>query len=154
MRSQGGGSQRAVAGAAPGDSLTAVSRGLVAIAVIVSDRHVLVGRRADNTPPWTFLGSKVEPGETAEAAAVREEREEREEAQLAIVALHTLGRRIHPVTGRELVYVAAVAAGARPALAALDPALTEVRWATLDELDQLLPNVFAPARHWLTQCLG
>lgn len=125
--------------------------GLVVIAVVVSGQHVLVGRRVDQTPPWTFLGGKVEAGETPQQAAVREVREE---AQLAIRPLHVIGRRMHPVTGRELVYVAAAAAGRRPDVAALDPALPEVRWATLEELDQLLPDVFAPARRWLARRLS
>jgi hypothetical protein len=65
-----------------------------------------------------------------------------EEAQLVIDPQHILGRRIHPLTVRQLVYAAASTAGIWPPVAAFDPALTEVRWVTLDELDRLLPDIF------------
>lgn len=32
---------------------------------------------------------------------------------------------------------------------ALDAAITELRWASLADLDQLLPDLFAPVRRWL-----
>ncbi len=56
------------------DSLTQV-----AIAVVESQGRFLVGRRAEHLPLgglWEFPGGKVEPQETAAAAAVRECREE------------------------------------------------------------------------------
>ena len=47
----------------------------VAIAVVEHDGHFLVGQRPEGVPLsglWEFPGGKLEPGETAEAAAARE----------------------------------------------------------------------------------
>jgi 8-oxo-dGTP pyrophosphatase MutT (NUDIX family) len=49
---------------------------LIAVAVVTSSRGVLLGRRRDGNPPWTFPGGKAEPGETPAEAAVRETAEE------------------------------------------------------------------------------
>jgi 8-oxo-dGTP pyrophosphatase MutT (NUDIX family) len=49
---------------------------VVAAAIVTSHLGVLVGRRRDGTPPWTFPAGKVERGESREDAAVREAWEE------------------------------------------------------------------------------
>jgi 8-oxo-dGTP diphosphatase len=65
---------------------------------------LLVRRRvAEGSLSWQFLAGKVERGETAAEAAVREAREE---AAVMSAANHVLGERVHPVTGRRVVYVA------------------------------------------------
>jgi hypothetical protein len=38
--------------------------------VVTSRLGVLVGRRRDGTPPWTFPGGKIEPGESPEGIAL------------------------------------------------------------------------------------
>jgi 8-oxo-dGTP pyrophosphatase MutT (NUDIX family) len=48
----------------------------VAAAIITSRPGVLVGRRRDGHPPWTFPAGTIEPGESPEDAAVRETLEE------------------------------------------------------------------------------
>jgi 8-oxo-dGTP pyrophosphatase MutT (NUDIX family) len=48
------------------------SPGAVALAVVTCRLGVLVGRRRDGNPPWTFPGGKIEPGESPEDAAVHE----------------------------------------------------------------------------------
>lgn len=77
----------------------------VAVAVVAGVHGVLVGRRADGSPPWTLLGGAVEMGESVEQAAMREVREE---SGVAVAAVAVLGCRVHPATGRALAYVAAV----------------------------------------------
>jgi 8-oxo-dGTP pyrophosphatase MutT (NUDIX family) len=65
-------------GAAAGDAFRAgrefplVGLAGEAVAIVTSDLGVLVGRRRDGIPPWTFPGGKIEPGESPEDAAVRE----------------------------------------------------------------------------------
>ena len=44
----------------------------VAAAIVISSEGVLIGRRNDGNPPWTFIAGEVEPGERPEDAAVRE----------------------------------------------------------------------------------
>lgn len=48
----------------------------VVAAIVTSPLGVLVGRRNDGNPPWTFIGGAIEPGESAAHAAVREVQEE------------------------------------------------------------------------------
>ena len=101
---------------------------LVAVAIVTSALGVLIGRRTDGTPPWTFPSGKIEPGESPSAAAVREVMEE---TGLAARAVGILGQRVHPKTGRTLVYVAAEPVH-RTAVGVAAPAeLAEIWWATL-----------------------
>lgn len=69
-------------------------------------------------------------------------------ADTAVVVTAELGERIHPITDRRLIYLAA-APTEDTAMQALDAAITELRWASLADLDQLLPDLFAPVRRWL-----
>ena len=48
----------------------------VVAAIVTSRLGVLVGRRHDGKPPWTFIAGEVEPGERPEDAAIREVKEE------------------------------------------------------------------------------
>jgi 8-oxo-dGTP pyrophosphatase MutT (NUDIX family) len=58
------------------DSESGPRRPEVTVAVVASGLGVLIGRRRDRRPPWTFPGGKIEPGESAEDAAMRETLEE------------------------------------------------------------------------------
>ena len=119
----------------------------VATAIVTSSRGVLVGRRNDGKPPWTFIAGEVEEGETPEFAATREVKEE---TGLEARARDEIGRRVHPRTGREMIYIAAepvrpddlevfVGDEAEPA---------QVRWVSLAEADQLMSEYgMFPAVH-------
>jgi 8-oxo-dGTP pyrophosphatase MutT (NUDIX family) len=48
----------------------------VVAAIVTSRLGVLVGRRRDGEPPWTFPAGKVEAAENPDDAAVREALEE------------------------------------------------------------------------------
>lgn len=118
--------------------------------MVTSAQGVLLGRRRDGNPPWVFPGGKVERGETTGQAAVRETAEE---AGLTVTAIGEIGRRMHPVTSREIAYVAcSVTAGTAHAT---DPEeLAEVRWAALAEAEELLPGMFEPVREHLVREIG
>jgi 8-oxo-dGTP pyrophosphatase MutT (NUDIX family) len=111
---------------------------LIVAAIVTSDRGVLVGKRNDGKPPWTFIAGEVEPGERAEDAAVREVKEE---TGLEVEAGETIGMRVHPHTGRP-VRGTEVFVGDRAELA-------EVRWVSLAEADELLPGMYEPVREHL-----
>jgi|SRR5215472_12983085 len=119
----------------------------VANAIVTSRLGVLAGRRNDGKPPWGFISGKIEPGESPADTIVREVKEE---TGLLIRAKQTIGERIHPKTGRHLVYVAAIPAGRNRDVFVGDPEeLAEVRWITLFEADQLMPDMYAPVREYL-----
>jgi 8-oxo-dGTP diphosphatase len=123
---------------------------LVAVAVVTSSRGVLLGRRRDGSPPWAFPGGKAEPGETPAEAAVREAAEE---TGLAVTATGEIGRRVHPATGRLVVYVAAVPADDAEARAGEE--LTEVRWVTPEEADELAAGtIYEPVRRYLLEVVA
>jgi 8-oxo-dGTP pyrophosphatase MutT (NUDIX family) len=120
------------------------------IAVIVTaPEGVLAVRRTDGNPLWTFPGGEIEPGETAAAAG---RRGVKEETGLEIVPGRILGRRIHPQTGRQVIYLAARPArhaAARSVFVGDEAALEEVRWLSRAEVDDLMPGVYDPVRAYL-----
>jgi 8-oxo-dGTP diphosphatase len=124
----------------------------VAAAIVVSTRGVLAGRRNDGKPPWTFIAGEVEPGESAAFAAVREVKEE---TGLEVRDVREIGQRVHPKTGRTMIYIAAVPARPNDLDTFVgDPVeLAEVRWLTLAEADELLPGMFEPVRAYLGETL-
>lgn len=109
----------------------------VAVAVITCDLGVLIGQREDHRPPWTFPGGKVKADEDATAAAVREAREE---TGLAVVGHGELGRRVHPRTGRCLIYIACTVQLVDGWVDAAPDAreLVAKQWAGLDEISDLM----------------
>jgi 8-oxo-dGTP diphosphatase len=125
----------------------------VAAAIVTSRLGVLVGRRNDGKPPWTFIAGEVEPGETASFAAVRETKEE---TGLETRAIREIGQRVHPKTGRTMVYVAAepVRPGDLDVFVGDSDELAEVRWVNLYEADELLPGMYEPVREYLAREIG
>ena len=110
--------------------------------IVTSERGVLIGRRHDGTPPWTFIAGAMEPGESPADAAVREVREET--GLVVTAARREIGRRRHPRTGRTIVYVACTPAGKLDAGVRDQDELSEVKWATLAEAEELLPDMYEP----------
>ncbi len=121
----------------------------VVAVIVTSARGVLVGRRNDGKPPWTFIAGEIEPGEQPEDAAVREVKEE---TGLEVRAGRVIGERDHPATGRHMIYLAAKPAGRSTRIAVGDEAeLAEVRWVSLAEADELLAGMFDPVRGHLAR---
>jgi 8-oxo-dGTP pyrophosphatase MutT (NUDIX family) len=127
----------------------------VAVAIVTSRLGVLAGRRNDGQPPWTFIAGKCEAGESPADTIVREVKEE---TGLLIKPGVTIGERIHPRTGKHLVYVAATPAtrgpGGRDVFVGDEDELAEVRWLTLADADQLMPDMFAPVQAHLRRVLS
>jgi ADP-ribose pyrophosphatase YjhB (NUDIX family) len=117
----------------------------VALAIITSDRGVLIARRVDGIPPWTFLGGEIQIGESA-ADALR--RRVQAEGNLTMTSVRFIGRRIHPKTSRVMVYAHVEVEPGEPELG--DPEdLAEVRWVTIDETRELMPDMYGPVRQYL-----
>jgi 8-oxo-dGTP pyrophosphatase MutT (NUDIX family) len=122
----------------------------VVAAVVTSKLGFLAGRRNDATPPWTFIAGQMLPGETPADTVVREVREE---TGLDVEPGRVIGRRVHPATGRIMIYLTARPAGSTDAVVGDENELAEVRWLSLAEADELLPGMYAPARAYLSRAL-
>src|SRR5215475_1884959 len=128
------GQLRAMNPIAPHDSTKPEPQPVVA-AIVTSELGVLIGRRNDGKPPWTFIAGEIEPGESPADAGVREVKEE---AGLLVAAGQEIGRRVHPATGRTMIYMAAKPTHGTDIFVGDRDELAEVRWATLTEADQLM----------------
>jgi 8-oxo-dGTP diphosphatase len=98
----------------------------IAAAVIINNGEVLIVRRRveEGELSWQFPAGKMEPGESGDDAALRETQEE---TGLTVQAVGRLGSRIHPATGRTMVYVACVVVNGNAYVAAKDE-MAEVAW--------------------------
>jgi 8-oxo-dGTP diphosphatase len=115
----------------------------IAAAIIVQDGRVLLVQRRvkEGSLSWQFPAGEVEPGEPAGAAAVRETKEE---TGLTVAETKVLGERVHPNTGRTMVYVAcAVVEG--EAKVVDDDELVDFAWSNRGQLAEYVPYGFYPA---------
>ncbi|XVV11776.1 NUDIX hydrolase [Actinoplanes sp. CA-131856] len=115
-------------------------RPAIAAAVIVNDGQVLMVRRRvkEGQLSWQFPAGEVEPGETGEDAAVRETREE---TGLTVRASGSLGVRVHPNTGRTMIYTACDVVDGT-AYTADEEELAEVAWCDRATLAAKVPYPF------------
>jgi HAD superfamily hydrolase (TIGR01509 family) len=132
-------------------SSTPEARHVVAT-IVTSHAGVLVVRRNDGKPPWTFIAGEIEPGESPSDAAIREVKEE---TGLHIRAGEVIGRRVHPRTGRTMVYIAAQPTHGLNAFVGDIEELAEVRWVSLAEADELMGGqIFESVRQHLQRSLS
>jgi excisionase family DNA binding protein len=145
------GQLRAMDPAARHDSTKPEPQPVVA-AIVTSELGVLVGRRNDGKPPWTFIAGEIEPGESAADAGVREVKEE---TGLLVAAGKEIGRRVHPATGRTMIYMAARPTHGTDIFIGDRDELAEVRWVGLAEAEELMQpySMFRPAREYIDQVL-
>jgi excisionase family DNA binding protein len=117
----------------------------VVAAIVTSEHGVLVGRRNDGKPPWTFIAGEIEPGESPADAGIREVKEE---TGLLVAAGPEIGRRVHPATGRTMIYMAARPTHGTDIFVGDRDELAEVRWVSLAEADKLMQpyGMFGPVR--------
>lgn len=128
------------------------TRPAIAAAVIVQDGKVLLIQRAvaEGSLLWQFPAGEVEDGETAEDAAVRETLEE---VGLTVVAKDKLGERIHPKTGRTMLYFACEILDGE-AHAADEDEIADVAWVSLEEIDDYVPyGFYGPVQDYLDEVL-
>jgi 8-oxo-dGTP pyrophosphatase MutT (NUDIX family) len=129
------------------------TRPAIAAAIVVAGGRVLMIRRrvVEGELSWQFPAGKVEPGESDEGAAVRETAEE---TGVIVRAVRHLGRRIHPATGRVMIYIACEAVRGTASVA--DPAaVAEVEWCDRAALAERVPlPFFAPVAEYLAASLA
>ena len=130
-----------------GQLVEQLERPPVVAAIVTSPKGVLITRRQDATPPWGFVTGEVEPGEQPQDALVREVKEE---SSLEIRPGHVIGERDHPRTGRHMIYIAAKPAHGTKVITGDEAELAEVRWASVEEALDLMPDMFGPVRDYLT----
>lgn len=121
----------------------------VVAVIVTSPAGVLAVRRRDKNPVWTFPSGEIEPGETPADAGARETREE---TGLDIAPGRIIGRRAHPRTGRHITYLAArPAKNANLQLVSVgnEDELSEVRWLSRAEVDDLMPDAYEPVLAYL-----
>jgi 8-oxo-dGTP diphosphatase len=124
----------------------------VAAAVVVEGGRLLLVRCrvAEGALSWQLPAGAVEVGESGDDAAVRETLEE---TGLTVAPVMDLGERIHPATGRHMLYVACEVLDGEAYVADEDE-LAEVKWANLAEAEELLPGLFEPVHRYLVEQLG
>lgn len=109
----------------------------IALAIIGRGGEWLVSKRASGrvfAGLWEFPGGRVEPGETPESAAVREAVEETGLLVEAVKRLEPVVTHHSGTTVRLIPVLCDWRTGEpRPS----DPAVTEVRWVTAEELQEL-----------------
>lgn len=131
------------------EEATKPERPPVVAAIVTCARGVLVGKRHDGKPPWTFIAGEIEPGESLADAAIREVKEE---TGLRVVAAEReIARRVHPKTGRTMIYLACSPTGNTDVFVGDKDELAEVRWASLAEAEELLPGLFEPVHRYLVE---
>ena len=125
----------------------------VVTAIVTSDLGVLVGRRNDGKPPWTFIAGELEPGESPEDTAIREVKEE---TGLRVEVGDVIGERVHPQTGRHDDLLAARPTHGTEVIVGDEDELAEVRWVSLAEADELMAayGMFEPVHDYLAARLG
>lgn len=123
-------------------------RPAIAAAIIVAEQRVLLARRrmSEGQLSWQFPAGVVESDETGEQAAVRETMEE---VGLEVSAVKNLGERIHPATGRRMIYVVCEVVGGTAHVA--DPEeLAAVEWCDRSRVGELVPFPFyGPVQEYL-----
>jgi 8-oxo-dGTP diphosphatase len=131
------------------DPTTPIHPPIVA-AIVTSRRGVLIERRHDGRPLWTFPAGEAEPGESPAATAIRETKEE---CGLEIKISHVIGERDHPQTGRHMIYLAARPYHGTAVHVGDEDELAEVAWVSLDVALERMPTMFRPVRKHLQQAL-
>ena len=122
----------------------------IVAAIVTSPQGVLLARRHDGKPEWTFPGGAHEVGERYADTAVRETLEE---TGLAVITRELIGERNHPKTGRHMVYIAATPINGTEVRVGDPDEHSEVGWYPWTTAEAMLPHLFEPVAHHLRATL-
>jgi 8-oxo-dGTP diphosphatase len=126
-------------------------RPAIVAAIVTSKDGVLVERRHDGRPLWTFPAGEAEPGESPADTAIRETKEE---TGLQIVVSHVIGERNHPKTGRHMIYLACRPYQGTGVYNGDEAELADVRWVSLGDAEEKLTGMFEPVHDHLNATLA
>ena len=124
----------------------------VAAAVVVDVGRVLLVRRRveEGRLSWQLPAGKVESGESGYEAAVRETLEE---TGLSVRPMGCLGKRVHPETGRTMIYVACEIVSGTAHVASAEE-VAEVAWCDRVTLSTYVPYpLYVPVQRYLDDAL-
>jgi 8-oxo-dGTP diphosphatase len=127
----------------------------VAVCYVVVDGKLLMGRRriVEAGLEWAGPSGSLQPGETPEQAAVRECLEE---VGVEVEVTQRLGDRIHPGTGRHLIYLACRYVSGEPRVVA-DAEITAVEWVpvaeALERFGRVRGGVYPKVREYLERAM-
>lgn len=125
---------------------------VVVTAIVTSEHGVLLCHRRDGSPEYSFPGGEWEDDESAEDCAIRETAEE---TGLTVELGPVLGERIHPKTGRRMIYYPATPVGDDTRVKVGDTDEHDaVQWMTWAEAEPLLPYLFGPVHEHLAATIG
>jgi 8-oxo-dGTP diphosphatase len=122
----------------------------IVAAIVTSFQGVLLARRHDGKPEWTFPSGAQEAGEGYADTAVREALEE---TGLAVIARDLIGERTHPATGRHMVYIAADPVNGIEVRVGDPDEHSEVGWYPWATAEGMLPHLFEPVADHLRATL-
>lgn len=128
------------------------ARPSIAAAIITLNGRVLMVRRrvSEGSLSWQFPAGEVEPGESGIEAAAREAHEE---TGVTVHGGTLLGERVHPKTGRKMIY-AAFTQVTGEARVVDDEELDSLAWVASDELTEYVPyGLFEPVQEHLNRTL-
>lgn len=124
----------------------------VAVGIVTTDKGVLIARRKDGRPLWTFPGGELAAGESPAEAL---QRRIPAETGITVKPVTVFGRRVHPRTNRLMVYMACRPEDeeAVPQVGDTDD-LDHVEYVGLDVVRERMPDMYEPVRHHLEATLG
>lgn len=125
----------------------------IAAAIITQDGGVLLVRRRvkEGSLSWQFPAGEVESGESPESAAAREANEE---TGITVSNGKMLGERVHPNTGRTMIYVAFDSVEGEASVVD-DDELDSLAWVKHSELKTYVPYpFFGPVQEHLDAVLS
>ena len=125
---------------------------VVVTAIVTSEHGVLLCHRIDGKPEFSFPGGEWEDGESSQECAARETAEE---TGLTVVIGTLLGERVHPKTGRRMLYYAATPTDEDTRVKVGDTDEHDrVEWVPWSEAEERLPHLFEPVRQHLVATIG
>lgn len=125
-----------------GGTMTETRPSIVAAIIVDNGRVLMVRRRiAEGSPSWQFPAGETEPGESPFDTAARETREE---VGLDVQPLLVIGERLHPATGRHMIYVSCSVAPGSSATVIDTEELAEMAWYDWPELQTNVPTGLYP----------